>query len=406
MRGNTLGWIGALAVLCCLTLTGQDGSSLYDRTCASCHNGGNDRAPGRDALRSMSADRVLAAMETGPMISMAVRLTTADRRAIAEFVSGKPIGQPLVTKPSANAMCVASKASFALAGASWTGWGENTNNTRFQSAAGINAAQVPRLKVKWAFAFPGDIQANSQPTIAGGRVFVGSPGGKVYSLDTKNGCVHWYFEAEAGVRSAVTLARVGSTNIAFFGDAKANVYAIEAGGGKQLWKTKADEFPVAGITGSPVFYNGRIYIGIRSGEEAAGADPKYECCRFRGSVVALDAATGKQVWKTFLVDEPKQTNKNKAGAQLWAPSGVAVWSTPAIDARRNVVYVTTGNNYTDPTTRLSDAFIAMDLKTGKILWSRQMTPTMRIPPRAGCRTRPTVPNPMARISILGRRRFW
>ena len=329
-------------------------------------------------------------METGPMISMAVRLTTADRRAIAEFVSGKPIGQPLVSTPPARAMCAASEASFTLAGSMWTGWGGRASNTRFQDTPGISADQVPRLKVKWAFAFPGDIQAYSQPTIAGGRVFVGSPGGKVYSLDAQNGCVHWYFEAEAGVRSAVTLARVGATHIAFFGDAKANVYGVNAATGKQLWKTKADAFPVAGITGSPVFYNGRIYIGIRSGEEAAGADPQYECCRFRGSVVALDAVTGKQVWKTFLVDEPKQTTKNKAGAQLWAPSGVAVWSTPAIDARRNAIYITTGNNYTDPTTRLSDAFVALDLSSGKILWSRQMTPrdaytsACRLPDKTNC----------------------
>src|ERR1051325_2810930 len=136
-------------------LSAQDGSTLYDRTCASCHNGGNDRAPSLDALRSMSADRVLAAMETGPMISMAVRLTTADRRAIAEFVSGKPIGQPLVTTPSAKAMCPTS--GFTADGASWTGWGGDSNNTRFQSNAGIAAADVSRLKVKWAFAFPGDI---------------------------------------------------------------------------------------------------------------------------------------------------------------------------------------------------------------------------------------------------------
>src|SRR5512140_1738434 len=168
-------------------LSAQDGSALYDRTCASCHNGGNDRAPSRDSLRSMSADRVLAAMETGPMISMAVRLTTADRRAIAEFVSGKPIGQPLVTTPPPSAMCPGTSGSFALDGTVWTGWGGNTSNTRFQNAAGIAADQVSRLKVKWAFAFPGDIQAYSQPTIAGGRVFVGSPGGKVYSLDAKTG---------------------------------------------------------------------------------------------------------------------------------------------------------------------------------------------------------------------------
>jgi polyvinyl alcohol dehydrogenase (cytochrome) len=384
---------GALAVLYCLTLIGligQDGSSLYDRTCATCHNGGNDRAPSRDALQSMSADRVLAAMETGPMISMAVRLTTADRRAIAEFVSGKPIGQPLVTTPSAKAMCPDAPGAFVLEGGTWTAWGANTSNTRFQNTPGISADQVPRLKVKWAFAFPGDIQAYSQPTIAGGRVFVGSPGGKVYSLDAKTGCVHWYFDADTGVRTAVSLARVGTSNVAFFGDAKANVYGVDAATGKQLWKTKADAFPVAGITGSPVFFNGRIYIGIRSGEEAAGADPQYECCRFRGSVVALDARTGKQVWKTYLVDEPKRTTKNRAGAQLWAPSGVAVWSTPAIDARRNVIYVTTGNNYTDPTTRLSDAVVAMDLNSGKILWSRQMTPrdaytsACRLPDKTNC----------------------
>jgi polyvinyl alcohol dehydrogenase (cytochrome) len=371
-------------------LSAQDGSTLYDRTCASCHNGGNDRAPSRDALRSMSADRVLAAMETGPMISMAVRLTTADRRAIAEFVSGKPIGQPLVTTPPAKAMCPGAPGPLTLNGDAWVGWGVNTNNTRFQGAAGINAAEVPRLKVKWAFAFPGDIQAYSQPTIAGGRVFVGSPGGKVYSLDAKTGCVHWYFEAESGVRSAVTLARVGSNDLAFFGDGKANVYGVDANTGKQLWKTRADAFPVAGITSSPVVYNGRIYIGIRSGEEASGADPKYECCRFRGSVVALDAITGKQVWKTYLVDQPKRTAKNKAGVQLWAPSGVSVWSTPAIDARRNAVYVTTGNNYTDPTTRMSDAFVAMDLNSGKILWSRQMTAkdaytaACRLPDKTNC----------------------
>src|ERR1041385_9147590 len=210
-------------------LSAQDGPTLYDRTCSSCHNGGNDRAPSRDALRSMSADRVLAAMETGPMISMAVRLTTADRRAIAEFVSGKPIRQPLVTTPSARAMCPGAPGPLRFDGAVWTGWGGDASNTRFQNTAGIAAADVSRLKVKWAFAFPGDIQAYSQPTIAGGRVFVGSPGGKVYSLDAKTGCVHWFFDAEAGVRSAVTLAN----NAAFFRDAKANVYAVNASTGKQ-----------------------------------------------------------------------------------------------------------------------------------------------------------------------------
>ena len=142
----------------------------------------------------MPADRVLAAMETGPMISMASRRTAAERRAIAEFVSGKAIGTRLETAPPAKAMC---PAVATVATIVWTGWGKNTSNTRFQESGGITAAEVPRLKVKWAFGFPGDLNANAHPTIAGGRVFVGSPGGKVYSLNAETGCVHWFFDAES-----------------------------------------------------------------------------------------------------------------------------------------------------------------------------------------------------------------
>jgi polyvinyl alcohol dehydrogenase (cytochrome) len=377
----------------------QDGAALYQQTCASCHDGGLDRAPGREALRAMTADRVLAAMESGPMISMASRHSAANRRVLAEFITGKKLGSKLETAPPPAAMCAAKEGAFTnpLAGPVWNGWGVNTSNTRFQdaAAAGLTAGQVPRLKVKWAFGFPGDQSANAHPTIVGGRVFVGSPGGKVYALDTATGCIHWYFDAGAGVRTAITVAPMenmaGPRYAAFFGDARAFAYAVDAATGKQMWKTKIDDFPLAGITGSPVFHNGRIYVGVRSGEEAAGGQPDYECCRFRGSVVALDAATGKQVWKTYTItEEPRRTKKNKVGTQLWGPSGAGVWNSPAIDTRRNALYVTTGDNYSDPTSRMSDAFVAMDLDTGKILWSRQMTESdaytsaCRLPDKTNC----------------------
>jgi polyvinyl alcohol dehydrogenase (cytochrome) len=323
----------------------------------------------------MTADQVLAAMETGPMISMASRRTTTERRILAEFLTGKALGSKLDTTPPREAMCPAAAPNFST-GPTWIGWGVNLFNTRFQdsASAGLTAAEVPRLKVKWAFGFPGDQSANAQPTIAGGRVFVGSAGGKVYSLSAATGCVYWYFDAGSSVRSAIDIHHTGASYTAFFGDARAFVYAVDAASGKQLWKTKVDNFPVAGITSSPVVYNGRVYIGVRSGEEAAGASPDYECCRFRGSVVALDAATGRVVWKTYTIpDPPRPTRKNKSGTQLWGPSGAPVWSSPAIDEKRHAIYVTTGDNYSEPTTRLSDAFVAMDLDTGKILWSRQMT---------------------------------
>jgi len=294
-------------------------------------------------------------------------------------------------------MCTASSSGFdPTSGPRWSGWGQNTNNTRFQdaAAAGLTAADVPRLKLKWAFAFPGDLQSYSQASIAGGRVFVGSWGGKVYSLSAATGCIHWFYDAGLGVRSAVSVARVnmagGSRDVAFFGDSAANVHAVDAATGRLLWKTDVDDFPVGRISGSVTYHNGRLYVGVASGEEASGAVPTYECCKFRGSVVALDASSGRQVWKTYTIDEARPTKKNAVGTQLYGPSGAPVWATPAVDTRLNRLYVTTGNNYSDPTSSMSDSFLALDLDTGKILWSRQMTEkdaytaACRLPDKTNC----------------------
>src|SRR5688572_15485569 len=353
------------------------GPALYERLCANCHDNGVGRSPNRLAFRDMPAERVLAALETGSMVTMANNRTAAERRAIAEFVTGKSLSVPLVTIPAAKAMCQGKPATFNTAsGAQWSGWG-NTGNTRFQPSAGLTAADVPRLKLKWAFAFPGDLQSYSQATLAGGRLFIGSWGGKVYSLDAASGCVHWYFDAGEGVRSAITVGPVSSSatarQAAFFGDGGANVYALDAATGALIWKADVDSFPVARVSGSPTLHAGRLYVPLASGEEGAGASPTYECCRFRGSVVALDAATGRQLWKTHMVNEPRPTTKNAVGTQMWGPSGVPIWSTPLVDTRSNALYITTGNNYSDPPSPLSDAFVALDLDTGRVLWSRQMT---------------------------------
>jgi polyvinyl alcohol dehydrogenase (cytochrome) len=346
----------------------------------------------------MSPERVLAAMESGPMISMANRQSAAARRAIAEFVTGKSFDYPLDKAPAPAAMCLAPLPEFTnpSAGPLWSGWGQNLLNTRFQTAeqAGFTASDVSRLKVKWAFGFPATLDANAHPSLANGRIFIGSTSGTVYSLDAASGCIRWFFNAAGGVRAAVSIGRVqtefGPRYAAFFGDGSAFAYAVDAMTGKQLWKTKVDTFPAAHITGSPIFYNNRLYVPVASGEEGAGASPDYECCRFRGSMVALDASTGKQVWKTYTIGEPHKTKKNKIGTQLWGPSGAPIWSSPSIDAQRNVLYATTGDNYSDPTSRMSDAFVAFDLATGKILWSRQMTASdaytaaCRIPDKTNC----------------------
>src|ERR1700689_12979 len=198
-------------------LAAQDGAALYQEICASCHEGGADRAPTREALRAMTPDRVLAALESGAMITMTSRRTAAERRAIAEFVTGKSFSQKLETGPKPQALCRDGAGQFTLTGPLWNGWGQNTFNTRFQDAAAarLTAAQVPRLKLKWAFGFPGELISNAQASIAGGRVFVGSACGVVYSLDAASGCIHWYFQAASWVRSGISIGRIGTNTVAF-----------------------------------------------------------------------------------------------------------------------------------------------------------------------------------------------
>jgi polyvinyl alcohol dehydrogenase (cytochrome) len=387
-----------LVSLCHTPVFAEDGPTLYAQLCASCHDAGLDRAPNREALKAMTPERVLTALEKGVMLSMAAGRTGVERRAIVEFVTGKPFAQPLSMTPPPQAMCRTAAGDFAdpLSGPRWNGWGVNTANTRYQETAqaGLTSADVSRLKLKWAFGFPGELSADAQPTTAGGRIFVGTQSGTVYSLSAATGCVHWFFQAEAAVRAAVTIGRIvtssGPRFAAFIGDRSGQVYALDAASGALLWKTKVDDFPFARVTGSPTFHEGRLYVGIASGEETAGAVGSYECCRFRGSLVALDAATGARVWKTYTIEEPRPTTKNAAGTQLWGPSGAPIWSSPAIDVQRNAVYATTGNNYSGPASSMSDAFVAFDLTTGKILWSRQMTASddwntsCRLPDKINC----------------------
>ena len=178
------------------------------------------------------------------------------------------------------------------------------------------------------------------------------------------------------MRTAVSIGKAGGKTIAYFGDVRANVYGARRWlPGQLLWKVKVDDHPASRITGAPAFYDGRLYVPVSSIEEASAMAPTYECCKFRGSLVALDGATGKQIWKTFAVPDPaKPYKKTATGAQLWGPAGAAIWSAPTIDVKKKVIYAGTGNSYTDVETHTTDAILAFDLESGSLLWSSQVTP--------------------------------
>ena len=274
-------------------------------------------------------------------------------------------------------LCPANAASFAAAATpQWNGWGADATQRRFQGAesARLTAAAAPRLALKWAFGFPKAQMAYGQPAVVGGRLFVGSADGTVYALDADTGCVHWTFKAGAPVRTAMSVGPIGAAWAVYFGDLEGHAYAVNAANGTAVWKTRIDPHPAARVTGAPTLAGGRLYVPASSSEEGLAADGKYACCTFRGSLSALDAATGAVIWKSYTIpEEPKPTRKNRLGVQLTAPSGAAVWSSPTVDLEKGMVFVTTGDSYSDPAAATSDAFVAFDLKSGKLLWSRQIT---------------------------------
>lgn len=355
----------------------ESGWATFQGQCVGCHGVvtpiGN--APMTWAIRQMTPERINAALQGKAHHERT--LTDIQAQRVAEFMGGRPLGSKDKgdAKDMPNRCTTNPEMTDPTQGPNWNGWGGTPANTRFQGAAGarLTAADVPKLTLKWAFGYPNGMTSNAPPTVVSGRVFVASDNGYLYSLDAKTGCVYWSYQQGSIVRGAPSVGRVtgqGSARWAvFLGDGHAYVHAVDAQTGRPLWKVRVDEHPVARITGGVTYYQGNLYVPVSGSEEFNAGQIDYPCCTSRGAVVALEASTGKQIWKTYNVDEPKPWKKNPNGVQLYGPSAGGVWNAPTIDPVRGALYVGTGDAVTPPESPLTDAVVAMDLKTGKVLWS-------------------------------------
>lgn len=360
----------------------DSGFATFQLKCFACHGKATmPQAPSPAALRDLPPERLFAKLNAAaPDPHANLGLSDDQKRKAAEAIAYRLIGS--AESGEAGRMpnrCAANPPMADPASApGWNGWGNDASNTRFQSAqnAGLTGDQVPKLKLKWAFGFPGGASAYGQPTVVSGRVFVGADTGHIYSLDAKTGCVYWSFLTKAGTRNAMTIGPVkghpGVKYGVFFGDLKSNVYGIDAQTGKMLWIAKADDNLASRITAAPALHDGRLFVGTSRWEANAARDLNYPCCTVRGAVIAYDANTGKQIWKHATFEEPlKPLKKNSIGTQLWGPAGGMVWNTPTVDPKRNAIYFGTGDSTTDPAPRTSDSVLALDMKTGKMLWFHQ-----------------------------------
>lgn len=293
-----------------------------------------------------------------------------------------------------NNLCANPAEPVAVGTAQWNGWGRDLDNSRYQPEPAIRATDVRKLALKWAFGLRSGA-VYGQPSVVDGRLFVTSSAGRVYSLDSQTGCTYWTYDAAASSRSGVAIGELAqpkrtlwprkskrklahvdvlkAPSAAFFGDDSGTVYALDAQKGTLLWRTQVDTHPLARIAGTPTPYHDLLYVTVSSDEAGKAASSNYGCCTFRGSVVALDIATGQVLWKTYTVtEEPQPYRKNSAGLQEFGPAGAAISASPTIDAKRGALYVGTGNSYTATLPPMADAIVALDLTDGKLRWVRQL----------------------------------
>lgn len=362
------------ALLAACSGLAQDGAALYKERCASCHDAPTERVPTLSTIKAMSGEAVYLALTSGSMKTRAEGLSTPQIFALLGYIA--PTGAAQAAAVTKFERTCKGDATFkpAVDAPRWNGWSASVTNSRFQDAgAKLTVSDVPKLQLKWAFNLGAVTTARAQPTVVGNRVFIATGTGAVYALDRDTGCTQWGFNT-AGTRSGVALGDANGTLAVYFSDSGGTVYALNASSGELIWKTRPVDHYATMATATPQVYKGVVYQAFSSFEEALGPDPNFECCTFRGSVVALDADTGRKLWQTFTIPEtPKPMGKNATGKQQSGPSGAGIWSTPTIDEQLGVLYVATGDNYSDPPTETSDAILAMDLKTGKLLWSKQLT---------------------------------
>jgi polyvinyl alcohol dehydrogenase (cytochrome) len=365
-------WMAIVLLPAPAVLAAASGEEVYAKRCSACHDQTNPRIPSRDSLKKIPATRIIKVLDFGVMMQVAYQLTRQEREAVAKFLGTE--GAETVLAPEAfckdRTVTINDKSKFV-----WNGWSPKGDNARFQPAdvAGLSIDQVRKLKLKWAFGYEGDVNAFAQPAFFDGQIFVGSARGTVHALRADSGCIQWTFEAHGPVRSAMIAVPNGSRHALLFGDQIGWFYALEAETGKLLWSKRIEEHDTARLTGAALVRNGIVYVPVASWEETRSSGADYVCCTFRGSLAALRIRDGEQIWKSYMVQEPTEQGKTASGKAKWGPSGASIWSTPTYDEKRNLIYVTTGDNFSLPATLTSDALVAIDPATGKIVWSSQTT---------------------------------
>lgn len=362
-----------LAAGACAPAAGPpDGEALYAARCALCHEIGVI-APTRAQVGRLSVEEIEAVLWHGTMQEHANGLSRPERLAIARVLAAdenvRPPREPGVEQ------CGPGARNGAAAGArDWPGWSLHADFRRYVDDPALTRTRLAGLELRWALPLPEHAAfsgSGNAVAVRDGVVYAGNLNGWVYAIDAARGCARWTYRAEGRVRSNVALE--GDTLV--FGDLLANAYGLDAATGALRWRTRVDWTPGARITGNVTLHGGVAYVPVSSLEEVQAMRMDLPCCTFRGSVVAIDAASGVVKWKTWTIDGyAEYLGENDMGVPRFGPSGVPVWSGLSVDEKRGLLYAGNGNQFTEPRVETSDAVMALDLDTGEKRWVRNLAP--------------------------------
>jgi polyvinyl alcohol dehydrogenase (cytochrome) len=345
---------------------------IFISACATCHKEtGQALAPGTAVLASMTPRAIYASLTHGKMRAQGEQLSDDQRQLIAEWITKSKLKET----PLPPATFTKFDLSRNNRAADHSGWGNSAEGTGFLTTeqAGISAKNVGALKLKWAFAFPDGSVIRSKPAVVGDWLVAGSQYGQVYAINQQTGKVGWEFNASSAIRGAITIVRLESKTMAVFADFSTNVYAIDVLTGKQIWNVRAGFEAFSATTGSVAVYKNKLFVPISSVEVSAAFSNNYDCCISSGGIVALDVRTGAILWTYRILPQATAGTLKKNGKPSYGPSGAPVWSSPTIDAKRGLLYIGTGQNYSDPASNTSDAVQAINMESGKLVWNFQPT---------------------------------
>jgi polyvinyl alcohol dehydrogenase (cytochrome) len=345
------------------------GEKLFDQHCAQCHDNPAMKAPTREALSRNSIENTMIALEFGKMQPMAAHLSKPERGLIANYLAGKDTQSYRWLK--ANTCSDAAGAD----NTEWVNnWGLGLANQRYVNNAltDINVDNVASLSLQWSLAFPKVTDMRSQPVIIGDTMYIGDKAGKLYALDRISGCVRNHRDIISGIRSSITLAKLSNgKQLLIFANSLATVFAVDPASFEIVWQqsVKINDFSI--VTGSISYIDDKLFVPISSFEVAVSGSSLHQCCTSHGAVVSLNANNGNKRWTWHATEDATLQGKNTNNAIVYGPSGAPVWTTPAIDTKRNRIYVGTGENLTHPATDTSDTIVALDINSGKVAWKFQ-----------------------------------